>query len=100
MPTERRSHVVAPSSQRRVGCGPLAFGYVIQSDGGGPPAKRADVGSLVWVSWRSSSSRRSWNSSSARGSALWPGVELRAPRAQGAEHLDERAVCPPVGDEL
>ncbi len=60
-----------------------ASGYASHSDGGGPPANRAAVGSPVWVSWRSRSSSRSWKRSSARGSVLSPASswERQAPSA-------------------
>ena len=62
---------------------PAASGYPSHSDGGGPPENRAAVGSPVCVSWRSRSSRRSWKSSSARGSGYSPrsSWERHAPSA-------------------
>ncbi len=90
----------SPTATGRRSRAPAASGYASHSDGGGPPLNRAAVGSPACVSWRSRSSRRSWKSSSARGSGFspassWERHALSAPRTSMS-----CAVCPPVRDEL
>lgn len=77
-----------------------ASGYASHSDGGGPPAKRAAVGVACLGELALEQLQTVMEQQLRARVGVLACVELGAPRTQCAENLYERAVCPPVGDEL